>query len=77
MNDAQDQRRINGSYVFDGKPLEVMELPDRWRISYDGKEVEHANIDHALAGAVGRSPGLVLGLVRQILNSEPGSDLGS
>ena len=76
MSDDQDQRRIDGWYVLDGRPLMVTELRDRWRVSYDGNEVEHANIDHALAGALGRPPGMVLGLIRQILNSEPGSDLG-
>ncbi len=77
MNDDQDRGRIYGSYVFDGKELAVVESQDGWRVNHDGKEVEHANIDHALAGAVRRSPGLMLGLVRQILNSAPGSDLGS
>ena len=74
MSDHHDRERINASFVFEGKSLQVTELGDGWRASYDGKDVEHANLDHALAGALGRPPGSVLALVREILEGQVGSD---
>lgn len=76
MSDHRDRERISASFVFEGKPLQATELRGGWRIRYDGKDIEHAHLDHALAGALGRSPGSVLSLVRRILEGQAGSDLG-
>lgn len=76
MNDQCDRDRVNAPFVFGGKPLQVTELRGGWRVRYDGKDVEHAHLDRALAAAVGWPPGSVHSLVRGILEGEPGSDLG-
>ena len=75
MSDHHDRERVN-AFVFGGKPLQVTELRGGWRVSYDGKDVEHAHLDHALAGALGQPPGSVLVLLRGILDGPPGRDLG-
>lgn len=72
MSDNPDRERINASFVFEGKPLQATEFRGGWRVSYDGKDVEHAFLDYALAGALGRPPGSVLSLLRRILEEQPG-----
>lgn len=77
MSDGQGRKRVDASYVYGGLLLHVKELDGGWRVSYGGKEIEHAHLDYPLAGALGRAPGSVLHLVRGILEGQPGTELGS
>lgn len=77
MTDREGRTPLDAGYAVGGKPLRVTELRDGWRVSYEGKEVEHRHLDHALAGAFGRPPGSLLDLVQRILTAPPGADLAS
>ena len=77
MSDLCDRDRVNASFVFGGKPLQVTESGDGWRVRYDGKDVEHAHLDHALAAALGWPPSSVHSLVRGILTGRRAAILGA
>ena len=53
----------------------MSDLGDRWRVAIDDSVVEHRFLDHALAELLGESSSSVLGLVRRLLEAEPGSEI--
>ena len=62
-------------FLLRGHELEVVDLDDGWLVRSGDETAQARYLDHALAELLRLPPGLVLSLVKQILEGEPGSEL--
>ena len=63
------------TFVLSGDELVVADLGDGWFVCCGDRSVRARYLDLALAELLGLPPGLVLSLVKQILEGEPGEEL--
>jgi hypothetical protein len=62
-------------FRFRGTELTVRETASGWHVRWGDREAESPYLDHAVAEVLGWHQSGVLGIVRQILTSDPGTDL--
>jgi hypothetical protein len=63
------------TFRYRGRDLAVVDLGDRWRVTFGQREIEDPHLDGALAQALGMTTSAALPVARRMLEAEPGTEL--